>query len=101
MAATTAGRGSGSSDFDKLRDHLASNATVRKEVENAFAFLLARANPSDRAARFVVGGAVEWIVASAAWSANVLTVPGGHNTNGFDLTDVLNRLFTNEGVARV
>lgn len=60
-------------------------------MENAFAFLLARANPSDRAARFVVGGAVEWIVAAAAWSAKVLTVPGGHNANGFDLTDLLNQ----------
>ena len=37
----------------------------------------------------MVGGAVEWIVAAAAWSAGVLTVPGGHNANGFDLTDVL------------
>lgn len=80
----------GSKEFDKLRDYLAANATVRKEMENAFAFLLARANPSDRAARFVVGGAAEWIVAAAAWSAKILTVPGGHNTNGFDLTDLLN-----------
>lgn len=82
---------SGSSQFDVLRDHLSTNQTVRREVENAFAFLLARANPSDRAARFVVGGAVEWIVAAVAWSANILTVPGGHNANGFDLTDVLNQ----------
>lgn len=60
-------------------------------MENALAFLLARANPTDRAARFVVGGAVEWIVAAAAWSAGVLTIPGGHNANGFDLTDVLSQ----------
>lgn len=91
MAAKTIVPTSGSADFDKLRDHLAANPTVRKEMENAFAFLLARANPSDRAARFVVGGAVEWIVAAAAWSAKVLTIPGGHNANGFDLTDVLNQ----------
>ena len=91
MASTTTQPSSGSLEFDKLRDHLATNPTVRKEMENAFAFLLARANPSDRAARFVVGGAVEWIVAAAAWSAKVLTVPGGHNANGFDLTDLLNQ----------
>lgn len=91
MAGTVALPTSGSAEFDRLRDHLAANPTVRKEMENAFAFLLARANPSDRAARFVVGGAVEWIVAAAAWSANVLTVPGGHNANGFDLTDVLSQ----------
>lgn len=91
MATKTTVPTSGSADFDKLRDHLAANQTVKKEMENAFAFLLARANPSDRAARFVVGGAVEWIVAAAAWSAKVLTVPGGHNANGFDLTDVLNQ----------
>jgi len=82
---------SGSGNFDKLRDHLSSNQTVRREVENAFGVLLARANPSDRAARFVVGGAVEWIIAAAAWSAKILTVPGGHNANGFDLTDVLDQ----------
>lgn len=91
MPAKTSIPTSGSDAFDKLRDHLAANPTVRKEAENAFAFLLARANPSDRAARFVVGGAVEWIVAAAAWSAKVLTIPGGHNANGFDLTDVLNQ----------
>lgn len=87
MAAT---KSSGSAEFDSLRDHLAANITVQREVENALAFLLARANPSDRAARFVVGGAVEWIVAAAAWSAGVLTNPAGHNANGFDLVDLLN-----------
>jgi hypothetical protein len=80
---------SGSSQFDLLRRHLETQPTVRREMENAFAFLLARANPSDRAARFVVGGAVEWIVAAAAWSAGVLTNPAGHNANGFDLADLL------------
>jgi len=80
---------SGSPQFDLVRRHLEAQPTVRREMENAFAFLLARANPSDRAARFVVGGAVEWIVAAAAWSAGVLTNPAGHNANGFDLADLL------------
>ncbi len=34
---------------------------------------------------------MEWIIAAAAWSAGILTVPGGHNANGFDLTDVLSQ----------
>lgn len=80
---------SGSPEFDRLRDHLVAQPSVRREMENALAFLLARANPTDRAARFVVGGTVEWIVAAAAWSAGVLTNPAGHNANGFDLTDLL------------
>jgi hypothetical protein len=80
---------SGSVEFDRLRRHLEEQPTVRREMENAFAFLLARANPTDRAARFVVGGAVEWIVAAAAWSSGVLTNPAGHNANGFDLADLL------------
>lgn len=80
---------SGSAPFDVLRRHLENQPTVRREMENAFAFLLARANPTDRAARFVVGGAVEWIVAAAAWSAGVLTNPAGHNANGFDLAHLL------------
>ncbi|MFL0358590.1 hypothetical protein [Curtobacterium flaccumfaciens] len=81
--------GSGSESFDKLRSHLIANATVRREIETAYAFLLARANPSDRAARFVFGGASEWIVAASAWSAGVLTTPQGHNANGYDLAELL------------
>lgn len=51
-----------------------------------------RVNPSDRANRFGSGAAVEWILAAAAFSAGVVTVPGGHNTNGFDLRDLMSEV---------
>lgn len=47
-----------------------------------------RVNPSDPGNRFVVGGAVEWLVAAAAWALDVLTMPGGHSARGFDLMDL-------------
>lgn len=49
-----------------------------------------RVNPTDRANRFGSGAAVEWILASTAFTAGVLSIPGGHNANGFDLRDLRN-----------
>ncbi|UOW01872.1 hypothetical protein [Agrococcus sp. SCSIO52902] len=83
--------GSGSSQFDALRRHLLSHNEVRREVEFAFSSLLTAANPSDRGLRFLFGSGAEWIMASAAWSAGVLTAPAGHNANGFDLGDLLDK----------
>lgn len=83
--------GSGNSEFDKLRDHLLNNKAVKREVEFAFASLLTAANPSDRGMRFLFGGGAEWIMASASWSAGILTAPAGHNANGFDLADLLTK----------
>lgn len=80
---------SGSPEFDKFKRHIESNQTVRRELEFAFAKLLVAANPSDRGARFLFGGAAEWILAAGAWSAGVLVAPAGHNANGFDLADLL------------
>lgn len=80
---------SGSQQFDVLKQHLDSDGAVRREVEFALSALLARANPSNRANRFVYGNGVEWIIACAAWSAGVLTSPAGHDANGFDLADLL------------
>ena len=82
---------SGSREFDVLRAHLMSNQAVRREVEFAFSSLLTSANPSDRGLRFLFGSGAEWIMASAAWSAGILTAPAGHNANGFDLGDLLNQ----------
>lgn len=82
--------GSGSGEFDVLRSHLLQRGEVRREVEFAFSALLVAANPSDRGLRFLFGNGAEWIVATAAWSAGVLTAPAGHNADGFDLTDLLN-----------
>ncbi len=80
---------SGSRAFDRLRDALVSDPALRYEVEASLDLNVRRVNPSDRANRFGSGAAVEWILAAAAFSAGVLTVPGGHNTNGFDLRDLL------------
>lgn len=79
---------SGSTPFDSLRDGLAVDASFRAEVERALFINVNRVNPSDRGNRFITGGAVEWIVAAAAWHCGVLTVPGGHSENGFDLLDL-------------
>lgn len=79
---------SGSKAFDQFRDTLAANPELRAELESALDLNVRRVNPTDRANRFGSGGAVEWILASAAFAAGVLTIPGGHNSNGFDLRDV-------------
>jgi hypothetical protein len=79
---------SGSAQFDRLRAHLIRVPAVRSEVESALQVLIDRVNPSDRGARFVIGTAVEWILAAAAWEAGVITTPGGHSVDGFDLQDV-------------
>lgn len=76
---------SGSAPFDAFRDALASNVQLRTELEQALRANVYRVNPTDRANRFGSGAAVEWILASAAFAAGVLSVPGGHNANGFDL----------------
>lgn len=83
--------GSGSRDFDTLKGHLETTPSVKREVEFAFSALLTAANPSDRGLRFLFGNGAEWIIAAAAWSARVLVAPQGHNTNGFDLGDLLNK----------
>jgi hypothetical protein len=81
--------GSGSVEFDLLRSHLISNREVKREVEFAFSALLSAANPTDRGLRFLFGNGAEWIMATAAWSAGILMAPAGHNSNGFDLSDLL------------
>lgn len=79
---------SGSEAFDAVRDELARDPSFRAEVERALHVNVNRVNPSDRGNRFVTGGAAEWIIAAAAWHAGVLTLPGGHSVNGFDLLDL-------------
>jgi hypothetical protein len=80
-----AGATSGSAEFDALRDRLAADEGLRQELEDALRANVNRVDPTDRANRFGSGGAVEWILAAVAYTAGVLTVPGGHNSNGFDL----------------
>lgn len=83
--------GSGSREFDVLKRHLETAPSVKREVEFAFSALLTAANPSDRGLRFLFGNGAEWIIAAAAWSSGVLVAPQGHNTNGFDLGDLLDK----------
>lgn len=78
-------RSSGSAAFDALRDALAGDAGLRAELESALRLNVHRVNPTDRANRFGSGAAVEWILASTAYAAGVLSIPGGHNADGYDL----------------
>lgn len=82
---TDAGGHSGSEPFDRLRDMLARDSALHAEVEAALRLNVDRVNPTDQGNRFVVGGAVEWIIAAAAWAAGALSLPGGHSQRGFDL----------------
>lgn len=79
---------SGSQAFDALRDALAKDRHLRSEVEAALDLNVRRVNPTDRANRFGSGAAVEWILATVAYASGVLSIPGGHNSNGFDLRDL-------------
>lgn len=78
---------SGSSHFDALRSALIGQPGLRAELESALLLNVQRVNPTDRANRFGSGAAVEWILAAVAFAAGVITMPGGHNLNGFDLQD--------------
>jgi hypothetical protein len=62
--------------------------SLRGELEAALDLNVRRVNPADRANRFGSGAAVEWILAAAAYAGGVLTLPGGHNANGFDRRDL-------------
>lgn len=78
-------RTSGSSEFDQLRAAIASDRQLRNEIESLMLLLVETYNPSDRGVRFITGGIGEWMLAFAAYSAGVLSIPAGHNANGFDL----------------
>lgn len=78
---------SGSRQFDALRSALIGQPGLRAELESALLLNVQRVNPTDRANRFGSGAAVEWILAAVAFAAGVITLPGGHNLNGFDLQD--------------
>lgn len=75
---------SGSPAFDRPRG--ARDRHLRAEA--ALVLDARRVNPTDRANRFGSGAAVEWILAAVAYAAEVVTLPGGHNSIGFDLRDL-------------
>lgn len=82
---------SGSPEFDQLRTAISSDRQLRNEVESLMLLLVETYNPSDRGVRFITGGIGEWMLAFAAYSAGVLSMPAGHNANGFDLQGLLSR----------
>ena len=79
---------SGNAAFDTLKAALVKDSDLRSELEYALAANVSKVNPSDRANRFGSGAAVEWILAAACYRAGVLSIPAGHNANGFDLQDM-------------
>lgn len=83
---------SASQAFSTFRSALEDDPSLRREMEAALDLNVRRVNPSDRANRFGSGAAVEWILASVAYAAGVITIPGGHNANGFDLRDLLDEV---------
>ena len=82
---------SGSAEFDLLRDKVRSERQLRNDIENLMLLVVETYNPSDRGVRFITGGIGEWILALAAYSAGVVSMPAGHNADGFDLQGVLSQ----------
>jgi len=76
--------------FAKLAQALAASPALRREAEQAMGAILEKHNPSDRAERFVFGGAIEWVMAVTCWVAGIRSLPGGHGQNGFDLMELKN-----------
>ena len=71
--------------FNILKQGFESSPVLRDEFELAFGTIASKHHPSDRAERFVFGGACEWLLAITAWKAGVKALPAGHGQNGFDL----------------
>jgi hypothetical protein len=79
-------------DFYSLKEAFAKKAGLANEVLLAMQAVLERLNPSERGTRFLSGGAYEWIMAVACWSAGIKTIPGGHSQDGFDLVKYFDSL---------
>ena len=71
--------------FNVLKNAMETQPALTNEFQLAFAAIAAKHHPSDRAERFVFGGACEWLLAITAWKAGVEALPAGHAQNGFDL----------------
>lgn len=71
--------------FNILKQSFESTPALREEFELAFAAIASKHHPSDRAERFVFGGACEWLLAITSWKAGIKALPAGHGQNGFDL----------------
>ena len=82
---------SGSPEFDRLRSVIATDRQLRNDLEAALLLIVETYNPSDRGVRFITGGIGEWILAFAAYAAGVVSMPAGHNEDGFDLMALIGR----------
>jgi len=82
---------SGSEEFDLFRSKVRDDRQLRNEIENLMLLVVETYNPSERGVRFITGGIGEWMLALAAYSAGVLSLPAGHNADGFDLRLVLGK----------
>jgi hypothetical protein len=71
--------------FEILKHGFEVTPALKEEFELAFGAIASKHHPSDRAERFVFGGACEWLLAITAWKAGVKALPAGHGQNGFDL----------------
>ncbi|WP_141567780.1 SHOCT domain-containing protein [Serinicoccus profundi] len=80
---------SGSPEFDALRQAFVNDPMLRTELEWAYGLAVENYNPSDRGLRFITGGIGEWIITLAAYRANLVTLPDGHNADGHDTASVL------------
>lgn len=74
----------GSGAFAQLRTAFSADPGLRQETEWAYRLAVETYNPSDRGLRFITGGIGEWIITLAAYRAGILTLPGGHNSDGHD-----------------
>lgn len=77
-------------NFYKLKEKLLLNPQLVKEMEEAFAAVIDRLNPSDRGTRFITGGSYEWILATVCHECGINLSPNGHNSNRVDLSEYIN-----------
>lgn len=82
---------SGSAEFDLLRDKVRADRQLFNDIENLMLLVVETYNPSDRGIRFITGAIGEWVLALAAYSAGVISLPAGHNADGYDLRGVLSQ----------
>lgn len=82
---------SGSEEFDLLREKVRADRQLFNEIESLMLLVVETYNPSDRGIRFITGAIGEWVLALAAYSAGVISLPAGHNADGFDLRGVLSQ----------
>ena len=81
----SSGATSGSADFDALRAAISADPQLHTEIEWLLRLSVETYNPSDRGIRFIVGSIGEWLVAFAEYAAGLISLPSGHNTDGYDV----------------